>query len=191
VMNGIEARLASLLNRGWWLLLLRGIAAIVFGLLTWMQPGISLAALVLLFGAYAAADGILGLWAAFSGQKDSRHWWLLLLEGIVGIGVGILAFTAPGLTALALLYYIAIWAIVTGVLEIMAAIRLRKEIRGEWMLILAGLASVAFGVILTARPGVGALSLLWLIGTYAVFFGVLLVILALKARGFAKAVSRA
>ena len=190
-MNGIEARLASLLNRGWWLLLLRGLAAIVFGVLTWLQPGISLAALVLLFGAYAAADGVLGLWAAFAGAKDSKHWWLLLLEGVVGIGVGLLAFTAPGLTALALLYYIAIWAIVTGVLEIVAAIRLRKEIKNEWMLILAGLASVVFGLVLTARPGLGALSLLWLIGSYALLFGVLLVILALKARGFAKAIARA
>jgi len=100
--------------------------------------------------------------------------------------VGILTFVAPGLTALALLFYIALWAISTGVLEIVAAIRLRKEIQGEWVLILAGLCSVVFGVLLVARPGVGALAVLWLIAAYAIVFGVLLVILALKARGMVK-----
>jgi uncharacterized membrane protein HdeD (DUF308 family) len=103
---------------------------------------------------------------------------------LLGIGVGVLTFLAPALTALALLFYIAIWAIATGVLEIVAAIRLRKEIENEWMLIVAGLASVVFGVLLMAQPAAGALALLWLIASYAIFFGVLLVILAFKVRGF-------
>ncbi len=183
-MNVIEKRLASILNRSWWLLLLRGLVAIAFGVLTWLQPGISLAALVLLFGAYSMADGILGCWTAIAGRNEHEDWWVLLLGGLLGIGIGILTFLAPGLTALALLFYIAIWAIATGVLEIVAAIRLRREIQGEWWLILAGLASVAFGVLLVAQPGAGALSVLWLIASYAIVFGVLLVILAFKVRGF-------
>ncbi|HTT10288.1 MAG TPA: HdeD family acid-resistance protein [Burkholderiaceae bacterium] len=184
-MDGLEKRLASMLSRNWWLLLLRGIAAIAFGVLTWFQPGISLGALVLLFGAYSMADGILGVWAAIAGRKEHEDWWVLLLGGLLGVGIGILTFVAPGITALALLFYIAIWAIATGVLEIVAAIRLRKEIKGELFLILAGLASVAFGVVLIAQPGAGALALLWLVASYAVVFGVLLVILAFRVRRFA------
>jgi uncharacterized membrane protein HdeD (DUF308 family) len=128
------------------------------------------------------ADGIFAVWTAIAGAKDSEQWWLLLLVGLLGIGIGILTFVAPGVTALALLFYIAIWAIATGVLEIAAAIRLRKEIDNEWLLLLAGLASVVFGVMLAARPGAGALAVLWLIGSYAIVFGVLLLILAFRVR---------
>ena len=186
----IKKRLISILSRSWWLLLLRGLAAIVFGVLTWFQPGISLAALVLLFAAYSMSDGILGVWTAIIGRKDHEDWWVLLLEGLLGIGVGVLTFLVPGITALALLFYIAIWAIATGVLEIVAAIRLRMDIKGEWALILAGLASVLFGVLLVAQPAAGALALLWLIASYAIVFGALLVVLAFKARSFAGIVAR-
>jgi uncharacterized membrane protein HdeD (DUF308 family) len=171
-------------------LLLRGLVAIAFGVLIWFQPGISLAALVLLFGAYSMADGILGVWTAIAGRKEHESWWVLLLGGLLGIGVGVLTFLAPGITALVLLFYIAIWAIATGVLEIVAAIHLRKEIEGEWWLILSGLASVVFGAVLIAQPGVGALAVLWLIATYAIVFGVLLVILAFKARSFVSEAAR-
>jgi uncharacterized membrane protein HdeD (DUF308 family) len=188
-MNPVENRLAAILHRGWWLLLLRGIVAIAFGVLTWMQPGISAAALVLLFGAFAFADGVLGTWTAIAGRADHEYWWLMLLRGLLGIGVGILAFVEPGVVALAVLFYIAIWAIATGMLEIATAIRLRREIEGEWLLILSGLISVVFGVVLIARPGSGALALLWLIASFAVAFGVVLVILAFKARGFARRVA--
>jgi uncharacterized membrane protein HdeD (DUF308 family) len=184
-MNGLEKRLASVLVRSWWVLLLRGLAAIAFGLLTWFQPGVSLVALVFIFAAYSMADGILATWTAIAGREDHEYWRVLLLEGLLGIGVGIVTFLAPGITTLALLFYIAIRAIATGVLEILAAIRLRNEIHGEWLLILAGLASVVFGVVLVAQPGVGALAMLWLIASYAMVFGVLLVVLAFKARGFA------
>ena len=189
-MNIVEKRLGSILNRSWWLLLLRGLAAITFGVLTWLLPGISLASLVLLFGAYCMADGILGSWTAIAGRHEHEHWWVLLLNGLLGIGVGIMTFLAPGLTALALLFYIAIWAIATGVLEIVAGIRLRREITGEWWLILAGIASIAFGALLVAHPGAGALSLLWLIASYAVLFGVLLVVLAIKVRSIVGKVTR-
>jgi len=182
-MEGI-AQLASILKHGWWLLVLRALAAIAFGVLTWIQPAISLAALVLLFGAYTLADGIFGLWLAIAGRKMNEYWWVLLLASLVGIGVGILTFAAPGITALALLFYIAVWAIATGMLQLVAALRLRREISGEWWLILAGLASVAFGAILIARPAAGALAVLSLIAAYAILFGVLQLMLALKVRSF-------
>jgi len=190
-MNRIEDRLAYILHRGWWLLLLRGIAAIAFGLLAWFQPGLSLGALVLLFGAYSFADGIFGTWTAIAGRAHNEYWGMLLLRGLLGVGVGVLTFFEPGITALALLFYIALWAIATGVLEIAAAIRLRREIEGEWLLILSGLVSVVFGAVLVARPGAGALAVLWLIGSFAVVFGALLVVLALKARGFARSIGGA
>jgi len=189
-MHTVEKRLAAILFRNWWVLLLRGLVAIAFGLLIWFQPGISLAALVLLFGAYSMADGILGVWTAIAERKEREHGWLLLLEGLLGIGIGTLTFMVPGITALVLVFYIAIRAIAMGVLEIVVAIHLRKEIKGEWLLILSGLASVVFGVIVMARPGLGALAVLWLIAAYAVIFGLLLVILAFKARSFLRAVAR-
>src|SRR5689334_11589553 len=140
-MNGVEKHFASLLSRNWWVLLIRGIVAIVFGLLTWRMPGITLSVLVLFFGAYSFIDGIFAAWMAIAGRGNNEHWWVMLLWGLVGIGIGILTFVAPQITALALLFYIAIWAIATGVLQIVAAIRLRREIKGEWALIIAGLAS--------------------------------------------------
>jgi len=185
-MNIVEKRLAKVISDNWWLLLLRGLVAVLFGVLTWLQPGISLAALVLLFGAYAFADGILGVWAAISGRKQHEDWWVLLLWGFVGIGVGIMTFLVPGVTALALLFYIAIWAIASGVLQIVVAIRLRREIADEWLLLLAGLASIVFGALLMLRPAAGALAVLWLIATYAVVFGALLVILSFQARSFGR-----
>lgn len=177
-----ENLLAESLSRNWWLLLLRGLCAIAFGVLSFMQPGISLATLVLLFGAYALVDGVIGSVMAVSGRKEQEDWWVLLLWGLMGIAVGILTFVAPGVTALGLLIYIAAWALVTGVTQIVAAVRLRKVIQGEWLLILGGVVSVIFGFLLMAQPGAGALSLLWIIATYAVFFGVLLVVLAFKVR---------
>jgi uncharacterized membrane protein HdeD (DUF308 family) len=184
-MSEIEKSFAKILWRNWGMLLLRGIAAIAFGILVWLLPGISLAVLVLLFGAYALIDGILGVWVAIAGRKEHEDWWVLFLAGLFGIVVGVITFIAPSLTAIALMFYIAIWAIATGVLEIVASIRLRKEIQGEWRLILGGLASVVFGVLLMAHPANGALVLLWLIAVFAIVFGVLQIVLAFKARRFA------
>lgn len=181
-MNTAENQLVTILSRNWWILLLRGLVAIAFGVLAWLQPGISLAALVLIFSAFTMADGILKAWTAISGRKEHEHWWVMLLGGLVGIGVGILAFIVPGITALVLLLYIAAWAIATGVLEIADAIRLRKEVKGEWLLFLDGFASVVFGLLLISQPRAGALALLWLIATYAVILGFILVMLAFKMR---------
>jgi uncharacterized membrane protein HdeD (DUF308 family) len=190
-MTGVETRFADILSRGWWRLLLRGLAAIAFGLFTLFRPGISLAALVLLFGVYVLVDGVLDVWTAVSGRQENDHWWVLLLGGLLGIVVGFITLTTPGITALVLLFYIAIWAIAHGVLEIVAAIRLRKEIEGEWLLILGGLASVVFGVLLISRPGAGALAVVWLIAGYAVAFGIITVVLAIKARSFGHRVEAA
>jgi uncharacterized membrane protein HdeD (DUF308 family) len=174
--------LVESLARYWWVVVLRGVLAIAFGILAFVWPGITLASLVLVFGAYALVDGIFAIVSAIRGGGQ-EPWWLLVLEGGVGIGIGILTLFAPGITALGLLFYIAIWAIATGVLEIAAALALRHEIEGEWLLVLSGLASVAFGALLIARPGAGALAVLWLIAAYAIAFGVLLVLLGFKVRG--------
>jgi uncharacterized membrane protein HdeD (DUF308 family) len=167
----------------WWLLLLRGIAAIAFGALAFMWPGITLLTLIFLWGAYAIADGVLALWAAISGQTGqmgSRLW--LAVVGIAGLIAGLLAFVWPGITALVLLMFIAGWAIAIGALQIWGAIELRKEIEGEWLLILSGLLSVAFGVVLFAWPGAGALAVVWLIGWYAILAGCLYIALAFRLK---------
>lgn len=178
--------LAKILSRYWWMILVRGVLAVLFGIMVFAWPGISLLSLVLLFGAFILANGFGNVVTAIGGRKEHENWWVLLLAGLAGAALGILTFFNPGLTALALLFYIAIWAIATGLLEIVAAIRLRKEIEGEFWMALGGLASVAFGMLLVARPGEGALAVLWLIAAYAVVYGATLIMLAFKARGFAK-----
>lgn len=170
------------LSRNWWMVALRGLCAVIFGILAFARPDITLSALVLVFGAYALVDGILSIVAAIS-RRSGAPWWALVLEGIAGLGAAAFAFLSPGITALALLFLIACWAILTGVLEIVAAIALRKELRGEWLLVLCGLASILFGFVLVARPGAGALALLWLIGGYAIVFGVLLIALGFRLKG--------
>jgi uncharacterized membrane protein HdeD (DUF308 family) len=167
----------------WWLLLLRGIAAIVFGILAFVWPVITLLTLTLLWGAFAVADGIFALWGAISGpggQTGSRVW--LAIVGIAGILAGLLAFAWPGLTALVLLVFIAVWAIIIGVMQIWGAIQLRKEIEGEWLLILSGLLSVAFGVLLLVQPGAGALAVVWIIGWYAILAGCIYIALAFRLK---------
>jgi uncharacterized membrane protein HdeD (DUF308 family) len=168
--------------KNWWLVVLRGIAAILFGVLAWTWPGVTLVVLVMLWGAYAFVDGLLAIVSAFSGASG-RPWWVLALEGVVGLGAAAVTWLYPGLSAFVLLWVIAIWAIVTGIVEIVAAIHLRKEIQGEFWLGLAGLASVAFGALLIARPGVGAVAVVWIIGAYAIMFGVLLVALGFRLKG--------
>src|ERR1700687_5226075 len=168
------------LAENWWLLLLRGIAAIAFGILAFIWPNLTLLMLTFLWGVYAIADGVFALGAAVSGKggEIAPRWWLTLI-GIAGILVGLVTFVWPGVTAQVLLVFIASWAIVTGVLEIWGAIQLRKEIEVEWMLALTGLFSVALGVALIARPGAGALAWVWLIGSFAVLVGCFYISLAL------------
>ena len=170
------------LTRNWWAVALRGLAGILFGIITFVSPGISLAALVLLFGAYAFADGVLSIVSAVR-RRGADRWWLLLLQGVVGIGAGVVTLLWPGITAIALLVVIAAWALVGGVLQVAAAIRLRKVITGEWLLALSGVLSIALGVLLVVFPGPGALALVIWIGAYAFVFGILLLVLGSKLRG--------
>jgi uncharacterized membrane protein HdeD (DUF308 family) len=181
---GASAPVLPVLSRNWWLVALRGLAAIVFGVLAFVWPAITLWALVLLFGAYMLVDGIFAIVAAVRAAGREARWWLLLIEGVLGVLAGLVAAFWPGLTALALLYFIAAWAIVSGILEIAGAIRLRREIEGEWALGLSGALSLLFGVLLVVIPApAGLLSLVWLIGAYALAFGVLLLVLAFRLRG--------
>lgn len=172
----------DVLAHNWWAIALRGVAAIIFGILAFALPGVTLAVLVLLFGAYALVDGIFNVIAAVSGRSGAQSWWMLLLEGLVSVAAGLVAFFMPGLTALTLVYVIAAWAIITGVLEIIAAIRLRKVISNEWWLVLSGVVSIVFGGLIAAYPGAGALALIFWIGAYAVVFGVFLLALAFRLR---------
>jgi uncharacterized membrane protein HdeD (DUF308 family) len=172
----------ALLARNWWAVALRGVAAILFGLLTFLIPGITLAVLIFLFGAYAIVEGIFNVIAAVRGRAGAAPWWALLLEGLVSIGAGVVTFVWPGLTALVLLYVIGAWAVITGVLEIAAAIRLRKAITGEWWLALSGVLSIIFGVLLMIAPAAGALVMVLWIGAYAIVFGAVLIGLAFRLR---------
>jgi uncharacterized membrane protein HdeD (DUF308 family) len=180
------ATLLHALARNWWIEVLRGVAAIIFGVLAFAWPGITLLTLVLFYGAFALVDGVLAIIAAIKGGNPMPRWWLAIV-GIAGLGAGILTFAWPGITALVLLIFIATWAIILGVMEIYGAIKLRKEIEGEWLLILNGVISVLFGLVLLYRPGVGALAVVWIIGFYAIVLGVIYVMFGLKLRKHAAA----
>jgi uncharacterized membrane protein HdeD (DUF308 family) len=167
----------------WWLLLLRGVAAILFGVLAFALPGLTLISLTFLWGAYALVDGVVSLWAAIVGKSGGTkpRWWLAV-AGVAGILAGLLAFLAPGLTALVLLMFIAGWAIAIGIIEIVGAIRLREEIEGEWLLAASGVLAILFGIALIAVPGAGLLSMVWLIGAFAIVVGISQAALAFRLK---------
>jgi uncharacterized membrane protein HdeD (DUF308 family) len=168
------------LARNWWMFVLRGLAAIVFGVLAFMWPAKTILVVTLLWGAFAFVDGVMALGAAFSGNGVTRRW--LMLGGVVGVLAGVIAFIWPGPVALGLLFYIAAWAIVVGVTQIYGAIRLRKEIQSEWFLILSGLISIAFGALLVAQPASGLAAIAWLLGFFAVLLGIDYVLFGLGLR---------
>ena len=173
------------LKRGWWLLVLRGVCAVLFGILTFIWPTVTLAVLVIFFGAYALVNGLMTLGVAFRAPSGMPGRGTMILLGILGVAAGVLTFFYPGITALSLLVVIAWWAIITGIFEIATAIKLRKEISNEWLLILSGALSVVFGILCIAMPSAGALSITWLIGAYALMFGILLLTLAMRIKGVA------
>jgi uncharacterized membrane protein HdeD (DUF308 family) len=181
-MNDIIGTHAELISRNWWLLALRGLAGLIFGVLAFIWPGITLFVLVCLFGAYALVNGVLSLILAWNAPKGFPRFGSLILGGILGIAAAVITFFMPGITALGLLIMVAAWAIATGVMEIIAAIRLRKTIKHEWLWIVAGILSVIFGVLLLLQPLAGLLVLVWWIGAYAVVFGILLMVLAFRVR---------
>lgn len=181
----------SLLTRNWWAVALRGVAAVLFGIAAFVWPGVTLAALVLLFGAYAFVDGVFAIWHAFAARTSETNFrWFLGLEGLAGVVLGVLTLMWPGITALVLLYLIAAWAVITGVLEIAGAIELRKLIEHEWLLAIGGVCSILFGGIMAFNPGAGALALLWVIGSYAIVFGVVLIVLGFRLRSLGEAAER-
>ena len=182
--------MAVVLARNWWVLALRGVFALLFGILAFAWPGLTLAVLVLLFGAYVLVDGIFAIVAAMKAPKGYARWGIMLLEGVVGVVIGVLTFLWPIITAVVLLYLIAAWAVITGVLEIVAAIRLRKQITNEWFLVLSGVVSVLFGLAVALWPVAGALAVVWLVGAYAIFFGILLLALALRLRKWSATAAR-
>jgi len=177
--------LATILSRFWWLTLIRGVLWILFGLFVFAQPGITLITLTLTFGIFVLADGIGTIVNAVAGRDEREHWWMLLLAGIAGVLVGAITLVRPQAAAVVLLFYLAIWALVTGFLEIVAAIRLRREIEGEFWMGLSGVLTMLFGLLVISRPVAGALSVLWLIGAYAIVFGATLIGLAFRVRGAA------
>jgi len=185
------ANVKKYLSQYWWVFLLRGVLAIVFGILAFAMPLITLATLVIIWGAYAFVDGIFALWSAIAGTTHGDDRWLVGLQGVVGIIAGVITLVLPAITAIGLLIAIAAWILVVGALQIVAAIKLRKEIEGEFWLGLSGLISILFAFFLIARPDQGALALVWVIGTYAVLFGVSMIAFAFRIKGSAQTPSKA
>ena len=181
----VGSAVLAALAENWWLLLLRGLVAIAFGVIAFFWPDITLVALTYLFGIYAIVDGVVAIWAAFNAPLgDAGPRWWLGLSGVVSILAGIAAFAYTGMTTLVLLMVIAIWAIIIGLVQIWGAIELRKIMDDPWLLGLTGALAIVFGVILIAKPDAGALALVWTIGWYAIVFGSLHIALAFRLRKF-------
>jgi uncharacterized membrane protein HdeD (DUF308 family) len=174
--------MSTYLSRNWWTLALRGLAAVVFGILAFVWPDVTITVLVLFFGAYALWDGVFALIGAYRTQSDRR--WPLVLEGLFGVAAGLFTFFWPGAATLVLLFIIGAWAVLTGIFEIITAVRLREEIEGEWLMLISGVLSVLFGLALFIWPAAGALALTWLIASYAILFGILLIVLGFRLRSW-------
>lgn len=172
----------EMLMQSWWMPVLRGVIAIVFGALALLLPGLTLLGLIALFAAYSLLGGVVSLAAALRHRKAHEDWWMPLLLGTVGIGAGIIAVVHPGLTLVVLVLLIGANALVSGVLDLAMAIRLRKTLGGEWLLVLSAVASIVFGVLVFLFPGAGALALVWMIGVYALATGILLLGLGFALR---------
>jgi uncharacterized membrane protein HdeD (DUF308 family) len=181
-MTETDTHVSNAFSNYWWMIAIRGLFAIIFGVLAFVLPGMTLLTLIYLFAAYALANGIMALVHAFSAPKGYPRFGALIFSGIISIVAGVLAFIWPGITALSLVLLIAAWAIANGIFEIAVAIRLRRVIPHEWMLILAGVISVLLGIVIVLRPAAGALALLWWIGGFAIVFGALLIALAFRIR---------
>jgi uncharacterized membrane protein HdeD (DUF308 family) len=171
-----------MLTRSWWILALRGALAVLFGIFALAMPDVTLLSLIALFAIYAVLAGAVAIAGAIRSRRTSRDWWILLLLGIVSVGAGLLAALRPGLTALALVIVIAVNALLNGALDIALAVRLRKFIEGEWLLMLSAATSIAFGLLILLYPGAGALALVWIIGVYALLLGALYLTLAYRGR---------
>lgn len=180
-----EKPMLHALARNWWTWLVRGIAAVIFGILAWLWPGATWVAIAILFGAYALVDGIFAIIATFRAAETQQRWWPFLIEGIVGILIAAITFYDIRITLLALYWTIAAWAFLTGIFEIVAGVQLRKHIANEIWLIVGGIASIAFGALMIWFPLAGALAIIWLISAYAIVFGIIMIGFALRLRAHA------
>lgn len=185
-MDRADGRRSGLLDRHWLLLLFRGMAAIAFGISAWLRPVVAFTVLVLLLGAYALVDGALAVATALKERREQPFWWAQLFTGVLGVVVGLAALTSPVHTAAALLIAIAIWAIAAGITEIVMALALRRRMRGEWRILLSGIASLVLGIFFLARPDAAATTVHWMLSTYATFAGAVLVALAFRTRSLGR-----
>jgi uncharacterized membrane protein HdeD (DUF308 family) len=175
--------MVHVLARNWWALLIRGIAAVIFGILAFAWPGATLFVICILFGAYAFVDGVFAIVAAVRAAQAHERWWPFVIEGIVGLAIAAVTFYDITITFLALYFTVAVWAFVTGIIEIAAGIQLRKSIANEFLLILAGLASIVFGIFMFWHPIAATIAIVWIIATYAIVFGIIMIALAFRLRG--------
>lgn len=178
----MDKQLLDSLKQGWWLLLIRGIAAIVFGLLAFFMPGLTLVFLLIAFAAFTLVDGVFAMITAFRRRSQDTRWWAWLLEGLLSVGVGVIVLLFPALSAVAFAICIAVWAVFAGILRIIAAINLRHQIEGEWALGISGALLILWGILMGLMPGVGALSLAWMIGSFSILIGIAFCILAFRLR---------
>jgi uncharacterized membrane protein HdeD (DUF308 family) len=185
------ASISKSITDQWWLVLLEGILAVAFGVIAWVWPDITVATLVILFGAYALATGLMNFYAAYAQHKLGASPWPFIFRGVVGVATGIIVAVWPDISAISLFYVVAAWALVSGVMALVSAIALRKVISNEWSLALAGIASIAFGVLAILYPGDGALALIWTIGIYAVFFGFMLIVLGFRLHSWGRQLTSA
>jgi uncharacterized membrane protein HdeD (DUF308 family) len=184
MMWDFEQSMMGTLSKNWWMLLIAGLAALVFGVLSFIYPGMTLAILVSFYGAYALVDGIFRVIASVNQGERGQPWGFLLISGIISILAGIVTFFYPGITAAVLYWIIAIWAIVHGILEIAAAIQFRRIVPHDWALALGGVLSILFGVLLFLYPASGILTLIWLIAIYAVLYGIVQIMLAVRVHNY-------
>ena len=176
--------MVEVLARNWWALLIRGIAAVIFGILAFMWPGVTAIVIGYFFGAYAFVDGVFAIVSAIRAAQAHERWWPFILEGIVGLAIAAIAFYDVFVLITALFITIAAWAFVTGILEIVAAIQLRKHISNEWLLIVAGICSILFSLLMVWHPFAAALAIIWIIAAYAIVFGIVMIALSFRLRGY-------
>ncbi|ATL49520.1 hypothetical protein COR50_21365 [Chitinophaga caeni] len=172
--------------QNWWLFILRGVFAILFGLIAFFWPGITIQVLTIFLGAFLLVDGVFACYNGIKIRKSDSQYWVLILEGLLGIAAGLVVFFWPGPTVIFLIYMLAFWAIFTGVLEIIVAIKWRKEMENEWMLILAGVLSIVLGILFLAQPIAGAIVIAYWLGIYAGIFGIMLIMVGIRLNKYLK-----
>lgn len=170
------------LRDNWWIPLIRGIAAILFGIIALAMPGLTAYALMIAFGAYAVVDGVMAIYLGFKRKSTDEAWWAWVIDGILSILIGLMALFWTEATAVVFIIWIAAWAFVAGIMRIVAAIRLRKEIEGEWALILSGVLMIIWGILLVYTPAAGIISIAWLLGLFSVLVGIAMIMLAFRLK---------